>query len=253
MSDIDNPEVVADDAGAGFEEFQAAEAEVVDAEVVAEPVVEAAPVTEAVVEEPVVPSVPAAAPAADVLSDVGAAATAGAASAIDSIKNVVSGGVGTGAASNALDDAAAFIGPNADYYIPKFQEMDAKNSIISWNWAAFFGQVFWMLYRKMYLYAVVILIAEFILSSFLFGIPALVSAVLFGLFGNWLYKRKVEEELAAAAHLEPAARKAQLAERGGITWVPVIIAAALVLIGILVTCAATGCAALASLGDLSSY
>ena len=254
MSENDNPEVVEEAKEDGFGDFEVVDAEVVAEEPVveaapaAEPVVEAAPVTEEVAEEPVVAAAPVAAPASDVLNDVGAAATAGAASAIDSIKRVATGGVGTGAASTQLDDAATFIGPKADYYIPAFQKMDATGSAISWNWAAFVFGLFWMLYRKMWLYALVIWGALFVIGlipgigAALDGFLGIASWILFGLFGNWLYKRKVEEELAAAAHLEPAARKAQLASRGGITWIPVIVVGALTLIGFLSICGLTACA-----------
>jgi hypothetical protein len=239
------------DTNGEFTDFETVDADVVDAEVVEEPVVEA-------VEEPVVEvdesplkaaldgDIPAGAAAA------GAAVGAGAQGALDSIKNVVQGGMGTGAASNALDDAAAFIGPKADYYIPAFQKMDSSGSAISWNWSAFFFGVLWMLYRKMYLYALVIWGVTFLLGVLTggagFGLSIL-EAIGIGLFGNWLYKRKVEEELAAAAPLEPAARKAQLAERGGVTWIPVIILGVLTLLGILSACGIGACAALSGLGD----
>ena len=125
----------------------------------------------------------------------------------------------------ANNDAATFIGPKAEYYIPAFQRIDATGSMVSWNWSAFIGGILWMLYRKMYLYALIAWVACIVIGFIpvIGQISWIVQAVAFGILGNWLYKKKVEEELAAAATLDPAARAAQFAKRGGITWVPVII------------------------------
>jgi len=199
MSEHTEPEVVVDE-------------DVVDAEVVEDVVVD-----EPVVEEPVFETV-----VVDEVPGVGAGA-----------------GVGNAASAPSFNDATTFIGKNAEYYIPQFQKMDATNSMISWNWAAALGNIWWMLYRKMYLYALIAWVANMVLN-FLLPVAGLgswiVTCVLFGLFGNWAYKKKVEEELAAAP-LDPAARQAQLASRGGITWVPVIILGVVTLLGFLSLCA----------------
>jgi hypothetical protein len=137
----------------------------------------------------------------------------------------------------SFDDAATFIGPNADYYIPQFQKLDSTNSMISWNWAAFLCSIWWMLYRKMYLYALI----AFAIAC-IPGIGSMAIWIGSGVLGNWLYKKKVEEELAAASAYDPATRKSQLAARGGITWVPVIVLSVLVALGILSFCSIWGLA-----------
>jgi len=183
-----------------------------------EEVVAAAPIIEEVVSAPVVEEVVAAqAPS----SNVGAAPSA-----------------------PTFDEAATFIGPKADYYIAQFQRLDAGSSMVSWNWSAFLFGIFWLLYRKMYLYA---LIAFAILCIPMVG--ALIFAIGCGILGNWLYKKKVEEELAMAATYPPATKQAQLAERGGITWLPVIVASVIVLILIVSMC---GLGALSFFASLAS-
>lgn len=79
-----------------------------------------------------------------------------------------------------------FIGPGADYYLNKFEKFssaDMERSPVSWNWAAFFFGFVWMLYRKMYLWALV----SFILALTPIAFPLLM--VLWGLTGNFLYYR----------------------------------------------------------------
>lgn len=56
-----------------------------------------------------------------------------------------------------------FVGDKYDYYARKWQESDAKGRSTSFNWGAFWGSMFWMAYRKMYLNA----------SLYLAGVTAL--------------------------------------------------------------------------------
>jgi len=159
----------------------------------------------------------------------------------------------TGPAGSVLDDAATFIGPKADYYIPQFQKLEASGSMFSWNWAAFLGGPLWMLYRKMWVYGLAAYAAAMILNTVLPGFGGLLSLaiwVAFGALGNWAYKNHVETELAKMASLDPATKRAQMATKGGITWIPVIIAGVLMLLFALMMCglgAFIGLAGLASL------
>ena len=43
------------------------------------------------------------------------------------------------------------IGPKADLYLTRWRAMAAKNSALSWNWAACLASLFWFAYRKMWL------------------------------------------------------------------------------------------------------
>jgi hypothetical protein len=151
--------------------------------------------------------------------------------------------------SSSLADAREFIGPNADYYLEAFKKLDATNSMISWNWAACLGGLFWMLYRKMYVYALIAFAGIFVLSLVTGGLGGLLSIIVwiaFGVLGNWIYKKKVEEDLAAAAGLDPAAKQTFFASRGGTTWLPVIIGAVLFALMFLTICGLGACAAMLS-------
>jgi len=82
----------------------------------------------------------------------------------------------------------AFVQKNADYYLAKWEAMARSGSKVSWNWPAFFFGVFWMGYRKMYLYAAIVVVLS--LLSDLPKVGPLVTLVLwFGVaaFANYIY------------------------------------------------------------------
>lgn len=136
--------------------------------------------------------------------------------------------------TNVTDERAlmqAFIGPNAYYYMGKFDEMPAAGDFIpGWNWSAFFLGLWWFLYRKMYVYAALAWAVTLILSPATAGAGGLAAMVLMGIFGNSLYRKFVREEIAKTAALNPAVRMSALQSKGGVTWVPVLIAIAVVFV-----------------------
>ena len=131
-------------------------------------------------------------------------------------------------------DLAVFIGKNAEKYLPKFRSFTAggRDSFrVTWNWPAFFFSFWWMLYRKMYLWA--------LLALFLGCVPflGLVLMVVFGISGNYLYflhakKRVAEVRSAPGTEVE---RAAALARAGGVNNVAVVLAPLLLIafVGIL--------------------
>ena len=66
------------------------------------------------------------------------------------------------------------------YYLPKFNKYDAGGSKASWNWPAFFVTLYWLLYRKMWLYAFLYFFASIPFSIIDLFIPdgSLLSTVL---------------------------------------------------------------------------
>jgi hypothetical protein len=116
---------------------------------------------------------------------------------------------------NSTDDQLyeRFAGPNAAYYILKWDVM--RDRLMSWNWSAFFFGEGWLLYRKMYLYAIIysvvrVLITPFLTSITLFGDSLLndvapmlmpytiILNLLIGLYGNHLYKLHADHNIRAA-------------------------------------------------------
>ncbi len=90
----------------------------------------------------------------------------------------------------------SFVQKNADYYLAKWKVMATTNSKISWNWAAFLATTLWMGYRKMYLYAflvILITLLEFIPIVGLIVWLALWIGI--GMFGNFLYGKYTYNKL----------------------------------------------------------
>jgi type IV pilus assembly protein PilA len=61
------------------------------------------------------------------------------------------GATGTPPEQQKLNDYAAAVGSNADYFVPKFENFDNGGSRNGWNWPAFFITGPYFLYRKMWL------------------------------------------------------------------------------------------------------
>lgn len=67
---------------------------------------------------------------------------------------------------------AAFVGRNADYYLPKFGKFigyGGHKFELTWNWAAFFFTYIWMAYRRMYLWSAFCLLFYYV--GFMFLVP----------------------------------------------------------------------------------
>ena len=127
-----------------------------------------------------------------------------------------------------------FIGKNAEYYLAKFEVFEKTGSALSWNWAAFGFGIFWMVYRKMYLYAFLSILLMFFLKAI--EVYLRLSPVLsfflslwlwvgFGLFGNYLYylhvKRKVMEIMVQ--YPDEKDQILMLQKEGGTSWIAVFV------------------------------
>lgn len=92
-----------------------------------------------------------------------------------------------------------FIGENVDYFVVRWLQIE-EGKILSFNLGAFLFGMLWMIYRKMYVIAVLWLVVlsglEFIENTLInVGMNSIVIHLVFGLlpsfltgvFGNWLY------------------------------------------------------------------
>ena len=62
-----------------------------------------------------------------------------------------------------VKDLAIYVGDNSHYYLPKFKELKTTGHNVV-NWSAFFLEFFFLIYRKMYLAAVIIFLISNVLS-----------------------------------------------------------------------------------------
>ncbi|MGA3085973.1 MAG: DUF2628 domain-containing protein [Thermodesulfobacteriota bacterium] len=82
------------------------------------------------------------------------------------------------------EEFRAFIGKKADHYLSKFRSFFSGANYgfaVTWNWPAFFLGFIWMLYRKMYLWA---LLAFFITFT---PVALPLTMIGWGIVGNYLY------------------------------------------------------------------
>lgn len=103
---------------------------------------------------------------------------------------------------------AAFIKSNTEYYTKRFSQFAAVggNFCFSFNIFAFFFPTTWLFYRKMYLAGVIM----FLLGTFLNIIGWLLSAIIIGFAGNWLYFKHTTAKLALLGNAENSEQVATL-------------------------------------------
>lgn len=122
--------------------------------------------------------------------------------------------------SNQMDEnqeIALFIRENSNYYLEKFHEMKVKGKTTSWNWSAFFFNIEWLLYRKMYNTAIAYLIGILVISfvPLLGGLMALGVGIYVGLNGNRLYQEYIMSELKVAKTLDLVQYGQYIQKKGG--------------------------------------
>jgi hypothetical protein len=139
----------------------------------------------------------------------------------------------------------AVIGPrNQSLYLAQFEKMHA-GAMVSWHWPALFATFYWLLYRKMWGWALIYFFTP-VAFSFVAGIVAGLTRtpVLAGLLtlcqfafvlivppllAHWLYYRHAQKIIARAdAAVSREMQLAQIEKRGGTSW------AVLIFVGVLV-------------------
>ncbi len=104
------------------------------------------------------------------------------------------------------------IGKGAEYYMRSFAKMQTEGRKVSWNWWAFLFGTFWLIYRRIYDWAITLFLFDLLLiyvsithmynsilglfSLYYFSSYDLISlavCVCFGMFGNYIYMRHIEK------------------------------------------------------------
>lgn len=137
---------------------------------------------------------------------------------------------------------------NTDYYLPRFARFDAEGSGATWNWPAFFVSFYWLLYRKMWLWALVYFLLPLPLN--LLGLWSqavymgaslaylVAVCIVFPMYANALYHNHVKKKIANA-QAYTADRNKQLhllAAEGGTSaaaWIVLLLVLAVFVIGVL--------------------
>lgn len=140
------------------------------------------------------------------------------------------------------EDFITFVGEkNTEYYLDKFYRYQSNQNFASWNWAAFFLGMFWILYRKLYKFAG-ILFGINLLSVFLMGGSTILNLVIMigcGTYGNLVYVkdslRKIENIKRFSSNINHIDLNNRLIHNGGVNLVGPIILSLLIIPIILIT------------------
>ena len=112
------------------------------------------------------------------------------------------------------EDYIAFIGDNADKYIPKFKKFNqggVDNFAATWHWPAFFLGPWWLLYRKLHGWGSLAIVLDVIP-----GVNVL-SKIGFALAGNYIYYKHAKDKIKELRRSRPSSDlAASLANIGGV-------------------------------------
>lgn len=134
--------------------------------------------------------------------------------------------------SISSDEIRAFVGTNAHYYIQKFSKFTSSGTekfCPTWNWSTCGFTFVWMLYRKMYIQAVITFV--------IFCLPGIniIMHILAGVVGNYLYYRHVKEKIIEIRAIQsPQNLYPVLQEVGGVhKWIILVTVIISIILGIL--------------------
>lgn len=114
------------------------------------------------------------------------------------------------------EEYCSFIGKNAAKYIMKFKSFgtDGFDSFkATWHWPAFFSPFLWLIYRKLYLWALLV----FILGCIPF--VGIIIMIVFGISANYIYYKHAKQKIAEIKFLHPTSdtqRHVEYARAGGV-------------------------------------
>lgn len=116
-----------------------------------------------------------------------------------------------------VNELNLFIQKNQNFYEEKFRKMDDSGKSISWNWAAFFMGIYWMIYRKMYFKAGAFFILSLVASStpYIGGILNLAVLIGIGVYANALYQDQIRVNMEKTKGLLPEAKEIIAKKKGG--------------------------------------
>jgi hypothetical protein len=120
------------------------------------------------------------------------------------------------------------VGTNAEYYMPKFGDMNTQNKKTSWNWAAFLITPYWLIYRRMYAYGAGALGILFLLSFFgtVFGsFLALCGYAVMGIYGNYVYMRFLKNKMEQVYSMNEPYRTQFIAKNRGVNTTAAVLSA----------------------------
>lgn len=127
------------------------------------------------------------------------------------------------------DDYATFVGSNSGKYLAKFNKFGIEGNehfTLTWHWPAFFVTSLWMVYRRMYGWAILAFITQFIPLVQLFAL------IFWPIMAHYIYFKHAKKNLIRIKQLPltQETQKIEIAARGGVGPVAVLLGIIIVLI-----------------------
>ena len=138
--------------------------------------------------------------------------------------------------SYTQDELSLFLEKNQSYYLEKFNLIEKTGDKKAWNWCSFLIGGYWMLYRKMYVQAIIYIIANLILGCipFIGWALSLALCVGLGIFGNSIYLDHIKKTFTEIGFADSNMRSTLINKKGGTNLVlPILLAAIPVILGII--------------------
>lgn len=138
--------------------------------------------------------------------------------------------------SYTQEELSLFLEKNQSYYLEKFNLIEKTGDKKAWNWCSFLIGGYWMLYRKMYVQAIIYIIANLILGCipFIGWALSLALCVGLGIFGNSLYLDHIKKTFTEIGCADSNMRSTLINKKGGTNLVlPILLAVIPVIIGII--------------------
>lgn len=135
------------------------------------------------------------------------------------------------------DDIMKFVEKNTQFYQNKFDTITKTGSKITWNWAAFFLNIYWLLYRKMYLQAGGLFLITIILNCipYIGWLVSIGVTIAFGMYANSIYLDHIQKKLIEINNLDYSQREVAIQSKGGVNLVlPIAIFAGIVILTFIV-------------------
>lgn len=126
---------------------------------------------------------------------------------------------------------------NVEYYIERFDRMEETGRRNTWNWFAFLVPFCWFAYRKLYLECVAYYLItnglNTVITQILMNHGAtvnvgwtidIVAMFMCGIYGNWLYKAKIDRQVEHCLELPEDKRESYIKRRSGTSVIAIIVA-----------------------------
>lgn len=115
------------------------------------------------------------------------------------------------------DEMKFFLSKKQDFYLMKFKLITTTGDKKTWNWSSFFLNTYWMIYRKMYLEALIFYSVNLIISFIPF-IGSILNMLLYiglGMFGNSLYLNYINRRFKQINSADSTLRQILINKYGG--------------------------------------